>query len=32
MNWTLGCVAMSNADIRELYRFVADGTVVEILP
>jgi murein L,D-transpeptidase YafK len=32
MNWTLGCVAMSNADIRELYRFVPDGTVVEILP
>jgi hypothetical protein len=31
-NWTLGCVGMSNADIRELYRFVPDGTVVEILP
>jgi lipoprotein-anchoring transpeptidase ErfK/SrfK len=32
VNWTLGCVGMSNADIRELYRFVPDGTVVEILP
>ena len=30
-NWTLGCIGMTNPDIRELYRFLPDGTPVEIL-
>jgi murein L,D-transpeptidase YafK len=29
-NWTLGCIGMANPDIRELYRFLPDGTPVEI--
>jgi murein L,D-transpeptidase YafK len=29
-NWTLGCIALANPDIRELYRFLPDGTPVEI--
>lgn len=29
-NWTLGCIALTNPDIRELYRFLPDGTPVEI--
>lgn len=31
-DWTLGCVALANPDIRELYRFVPDGTPVTIRP
>ncbi|MDM7914205.1 MAG: L,D-transpeptidase family protein [Candidatus Eisenbacteria bacterium] len=31
-NWTLGCVALTNPDIRELYAALPDGTPVEILP
>jgi murein L,D-transpeptidase YafK len=31
-DWTLGCVALTNPDIRELYRFVPDGTPVTIRP
>jgi murein L,D-transpeptidase YafK len=30
-DWTDGCVALFNPDIRELYEFVADGTVVVIV-
>ncbi len=29
-NWTAGCIALSNVDIRELYRYLPDGTPVEI--
>lgn len=29
-NWTLGCIALTNVDIRELYRFLPDGAPVEI--
>jgi hypothetical protein len=29
-NWTQGCIGMTNPDIRELYRFLPDGTPVEI--
>ena len=29
-NWTLGCIGMTNPDIRELFRFLPDGTPVEI--
>jgi murein L,D-transpeptidase YafK len=31
-NWTLGCVGMTNPDIRELYQYVPDGAVVVIAP
>ncbi len=31
-DWTLGCVAVSNAEIEEIWRLVADGTAVEIRP
>ncbi|HMA54689.1 MAG TPA: L,D-transpeptidase family protein [Acidobacteriota bacterium] len=31
-DWTDGCVALFNPDIRELYEFVADGTEVLIVP
>lgn len=31
-DWTLGCIALTNPDIRELYRFVPDGTPVTIQP
>jgi murein L,D-transpeptidase YafK len=30
-NWTLGCIGMTNPDIRELFQFLPDGTTVEIL-
>jgi murein L,D-transpeptidase YafK len=30
VNWTYGCVALSNADMTELYDEVAEGTVVVI--
>jgi murein L,D-transpeptidase YafK len=29
-NWTLGCIALTNPDIRELYKCLPDGTPVEI--
>ncbi|MGL4766637.1 MAG: L,D-transpeptidase family protein [Formosimonas sp.] len=31
-DWTNGCVAVSNADMDELWRAVPDGTVIELLP
>lgn len=31
-NWTLGCIALSNRDIEELYRWIPDDTPVLILP
>jgi len=31
-DWTWGCVALENEDIRELYDSVAIGTVVRIQP
>lgn len=31
-NWTLGCVGMTNPDIRELYQYIPDGAVVIIAP
>lgn len=30
IDWTLGCIGMTNPDIRELYRFVPNGTSVDI--
>lgn len=29
-NWTQGCIGMTNPDIRELYKYLPDGTPVEI--
>lgn len=31
-DWTLGCVALTNEEITELYHATSVGTVVEILP
>lgn len=31
-NWTAGCVAVTDAEIREIWALVPDGTPVEILP
>jgi len=31
-DWTDGCIAVSNAEIEELWRIVPDGTVIEIRP
>ena len=31
-DWTDGCVAVSNAEIDEIYRLVPDGTPIDILP
>jgi lipoprotein-anchoring transpeptidase ErfK/SrfK len=31
-DWTWGCVALENADIKELYDAVSVGTPVKILP
>ena len=31
-DWTDGCIALSNAEIEELYQAVADGTPIEIRP
>lgn len=31
-NWTLGCISLTTADIRELYAVVQVGTEIEIVP
>jgi|CXWL01.1.fsa_nt_gi murein L,D-transpeptidase YafK len=31
-DWTLGCIALSNADMREIWNHVRDGTPIEIRP
>lgn len=30
--WTQGCIAVTNADIEELWSTVGDGTPIEIFP
>ncbi|MDR2307266.1 MAG: L,D-transpeptidase family protein [Paucimonas sp.] len=32
LDWTEGCIAMRNADMREVWSMVKDGTVIEIRP
>jgi murein L,D-transpeptidase YafK len=32
LDWTEGCIAMRNADIREVWDLVKDGTLIEIRP
>ena len=31
-DWTAGCIAISNREMREVYSMVRDGTVIDILP
>ncbi|MCP9222569.1 L,D-transpeptidase family protein [Erythrobacter sp. LQ02-29] len=31
-DWTDGCIALSNAEIEEVYALVPDGTPIEIVP
>jgi murein L,D-transpeptidase YafK len=31
-DWTDGCIAVTNAEMDEIWRAVADGTVIEIMP
>jgi len=31
-DWTEGCIAVTNAEIDEIWRVVADGTPIEIRP
>ena len=31
-NWTKGCIAVSNAEIDEIWRLVPNGTPIEIIP
>jgi murein L,D-transpeptidase YafK len=32
VNWTTGCIALTNPEIEELYRIVPDGTKIQIKP
>jgi murein L,D-transpeptidase YafK len=32
VNWTTGCIAVTDSEIEELYRIVPDGTWIEIKP
>ena len=32
LDWTDGCVAMRNRDMREVWNLVPDGTMIEIRP
>lgn len=32
LDWTNGCIALTNAEMRELWDMVPDGTLVEIRP
>jgi len=32
LDWTAGCIAVSDRAIEEIWRLVADGTVIEIRP
>lgn len=31
-DWTYGCIAVTNADMNEIWKAVPDGTTIEILP
>ncbi|MBF9033017.1 L,D-transpeptidase family protein [Rhodobacterales bacterium HKCCE2091] len=31
-DWTAGCIAVSNGDMREIYAMVRDGTAIDIFP
>lgn len=31
-DWTAGCIAVSNRDMRQIYAMVQDGTVIDVFP
>ncbi len=31
-DWTWGCIAVTNDEIEEIWRWVPDGTIVELRP
>jgi len=31
-DWTAGCIAVSNRDMRQIYAMVQDGTIIDIYP
>ena len=31
-DWTRGCIAVTDAEIEEIFRAVPDGTTIDILP
>jgi murein L,D-transpeptidase YafK len=31
-DWTLGCIAVTDEEIEEIWKLVPDGTLVEIVP
>lgn len=32
LDWTEGCIALTNSDMREIWGLVKDGTLIEIRP
>ena len=32
LNWTWGCISLKNQDVDEVYSFVGNGTLIEIVP
>jgi len=32
VDWTNGCIAVTNQEMEEIYKFVPNGTTVEIRP
>jgi murein L,D-transpeptidase YafK len=32
IDWTKGCIAVTNQEMEEIYKFVPNGTIVEIRP
>ena len=32
LDWTEGCIALKNDDMREIWNLVKDGTLIEIRP
>ncbi|HHJ4328534.1 TPA: L,D-transpeptidase family protein, partial [Klebsiella pneumoniae] len=32
LDWTEGCIAMTNTDMQEVWNQVRDGTLIEIRP
>jgi len=31
-DWTAGCIAVTNAEMRQIYAMVRDGTIIDIFP
>ena len=32
LDWTEGCIALTNSDMQEVWKTVKDGTLIEIRP